>query len=197
MIDIVALREQNENKPWLERTLFISGRLSLDFAQSGGEGEYKVFERLHTPEDLAAWLAMSELSLERAVASRTDVRLAHELRGALWRTANALRGSDAPLPKDIATINNMAATTPLVPVLDQYNVRKFWQQPVSAQSALATIARDAIELFSQRANLPIRQCAGAHCPLLFIDSSRPGKRKWCSMERCGNRAKIVKYRNQH
>jgi predicted RNA-binding Zn ribbon-like protein len=31
---------------------------------------------------------------------------------------------------------------------------------------------------------------------MFIDHSRPGRRRWCSMERCGNRAKTARYRQR-
>jgi len=35
----------------------------------------------------------------------------------------------------------------------------------------------------------VRDCANPHCGVLFLDSSRPGTRRWCSMDTCGNRAK--------
>jgi predicted RNA-binding Zn ribbon-like protein len=31
---------------------------------------------------------------------------------------------------------------------------------------------------------------------MFIDRSRPGRRRWCSMERCGNRDKTARYRQR-
>ncbi|MBB2948223.1 hypothetical protein FB565_008006 [Actinoplanes lutulentus] len=34
------------------------------------------------------------------------------------------------------------------------------------------------------------ECSGDTCPLVFVDSSRPGARRWCAMERCGNRHKL-------
>ena len=42
----------------------------------------------------------------------------------------------------------------------------------------------------------LRQCAGDNCALLFLDTSRPGKRRWCSMERCGNRNKVREFRSR-
>jgi predicted RNA-binding Zn ribbon-like protein len=32
--------------------------------------------------------------------------------------------------------------------------------------------------------------------LLYVDASRPGRRRWCSMERCGDRAKKRKARGK-
>jgi predicted RNA-binding Zn ribbon-like protein len=36
----------------------------------------------------------------------------------------------------------------------------------------------------------LRRCAGAGCVLLFLDVSKSGQRRWCSMAGCGNRAKV-------
>ncbi len=191
---IEEARNANRQKPWLQRTLFISGRLSLDFTHTGGPAAYKVFERLHTPTDLALWLTLCELSLVEVSVTKSDLQLAHELRFAIWKTANAFHAGKQPSSEDITIINQIAAAPPLVPILNEDGMQHLWKQPASAKAALATIARDAIDLFSHQDNVPIQQCANPICPLLFVDYSRPGKRRWCAMERCGNMAKIAKYR---
>ncbi|MCL9761259.1 CGNR zinc finger domain-containing protein [Frankia sp. AiPa1] len=35
----------------------------------------------------------------------------------------------------------------------------------------------------------MHECAGPDCRALFLDGSRPGRRRWCSMNTCGNKAK--------
>jgi predicted RNA-binding Zn ribbon-like protein len=40
----------------------------------------------------------------------------------------------------------------------------------------------------------IRQCEGPPCAVLFVDTSRKGQRRWCSMSACGNRAKAAGFR---
>ncbi|MFG3617196.1 CGNR zinc finger domain-containing protein [Nocardia sp. NPDC047654] len=42
----------------------------------------------------------------------------------------------------------------------------------------------------------IRVCAADDCGLLFVDASRPGRRRWCSMDRCGNLSEVRRYRGQ-
>jgi predicted RNA-binding Zn ribbon-like protein len=37
----------------------------------------------------------------------------------------------------------------------------------------------------------VRRCAGATCVLLFLDVSKSGRRRWCDMAVCGNRAKVA------
>jgi predicted RNA-binding Zn ribbon-like protein len=40
----------------------------------------------------------------------------------------------------------------------------------------------------------IRECAAADCGLVFYDESRSNNRRWCSMQRCGNREKARTHR---
>jgi predicted RNA-binding Zn ribbon-like protein len=39
----------------------------------------------------------------------------------------------------------------------------------------------------------VRRCANPECGWLFFDDSRAGKRRWCSMQACGNRAKARRH----
>src|SRR4051794_25404193 len=41
---------------------FDAGAVCLDFAHTGGEGEYAIYESLHKPADLAEWLAEPPLA---------------------------------------------------------------------------------------------------------------------------------------
>jgi len=43
----------------------------------------------------------------------------------------------------------------------------------------------------------LRSCSDGHCTLWFVDTSRSGRRRWCSMERCGNRAKARRHYQRH
>lgn len=39
----------------------------------------------------------------------------------------------------------------------------------------------------------IRSCEHPECRLYFVDTSKSGKRRWCSMELCGNRQKAAEF----
>jgi predicted RNA-binding Zn ribbon-like protein len=39
----------------------------------------------------------------------------------------------------------------------------------------------------------IRTCDHPHCVLWFLDTSKSGRRRWCSMDTCGNRAKASRH----
>ncbi len=56
---------------------------------------------------------------------------------------------------------------------------------------LTAIARNGAELIAEGPEAPIRKCANPDCGLLFYDDSRTGRRRWCSMAVCGNRAKVA------
>jgi predicted RNA-binding Zn ribbon-like protein len=163
---------------------------------TGGEDERAVFEAWHAPGDLAAWLAESPLRLREVAIAAADLRVARALREAIWHSAIACLNGREPLAQWVQIINGIARQPDLVPQLDAWEQPSVWHPPHTASAALSTIARDAIALFAGAEARLIRQCANPECLLLFVDASRPGKRRWCSMERCGNRAKVAHYRRQ-
>jgi predicted RNA-binding Zn ribbon-like protein len=174
---------------------FDAGAVCLDFAHTGGEGSYAVFETLHEPGDLGEWLAQPPLAAVLTVPATThELAAARALRQAVWETAHA-RAAQRPLGADaIAVINRAAAVPPLVPELTGGGTISRWAAPVRATQALSTLAREMAGLLSGPLSGRIRECAGDNCPLVFVDSSRPGARRWCSMERCGNRHKLRAHR---
>ena len=40
----------------------------------------------------------------------------------------------------------------------------------------------------------VRRCADGRCPRVFYDSTKNGRRRWCDMATCGNRAKAARHR---
>ncbi|MEU0487611.1 CGNR zinc finger domain-containing protein [Nocardiopsis sp. NPDC006139] len=170
---------------------FDAGALCLDFAHTGGEGRYAVFETLHDPSDLAEWLAHPALGVV-VTQPVTDEELAaaKTLRQAIWIAAHDRAADRAPDAAAVAAINAAAAQAPLTPELAADGTTVGWARPVRAGQALSSMAREMIDLLSGPLAHRIRECAGDNCPLVFVDSSRPGARRWCAMERCGNRHKL-------
>ena len=170
---------------------FDAGAVCLDFAHTGGEGRYAVFETLHEPADLGEWLAQPPLAAVLTVPATTQELVAAKvLRQAIWDASHA-QAAHRPLPAEaVAAINRAAAAPPLTPELAGVSLAAGWAVPVRATQALSTLAREMIELLSGPFSGRIRECASGDCPLVFVDTSRPGARRWCSMERCGNRHKL-------
>lgn len=58
--------------------------------------------------------------------------------------------------------------------------------------ALLGITQSAAELIAESSSR-IKRCAGPNCKLYFYDTSRRRDRRWCSMQVCGNRAKVAAF----
>jgi predicted RNA-binding Zn ribbon-like protein len=180
------------------RFIFISGSLCIDFTQTGGETEPRAYwERFQGPSDLADWFAESALQLQGVQVSPEEFKVALSLRESIWRVAQAISQNETPLIKDVKVINRAAAAPDLPPQLTPEDLQGVWHSPATATAALSTIARDAIDLFSGELRSRIRTCENPNCGLMFVDASRPGKRRWCLMKRCGNMAKTSTYRKRH
>lgn len=60
--------------------------------------------------------------------------------------------------------------------------------------ALARLAEPLVEAIAASATDRWRICANDHCRWVFVDESRTGRRRWCDMATCGNRAKAARHR---
>jgi len=54
-------------------------------------------------------------------------------------------------------------------------------------------ALDAERLLTDARRAPIRECEGNGCGWFFLDRSRNRRKRWCSMDACGNRAKAQRF----
>ena len=172
-----------------------SGRLCLDFVATVGERWRRSFERLRTPEDLGRWLVDASLLTAPPEVQRSELEAARALREAIYRVAK-LAGEGTPDPGDVGEINAWAARPALAPQLESDGRGVRWTAESEVTAALASVARDAVDLLSGPLAGRIRECAAPDCALLFVDASRPGRRRWCSMGGCGNRMKTAAYRRR-
>lgn len=173
---------------------FKSGRPSLDLAATVGERWRRSFERLREPADLGRWLVQAGMLDDQPPATEQLLSEARLLREAIYRTAKQA-GRGEPAGADLERINRWAAQPPLAPKLTAAREVE-WTAPEPAPAALASLARDAVDLFSGPLATRVRECARADCALLFVDASRPGRRRWCSMGGCGNKTKTAAYRER-
>jgi len=66
-----------------------------------------------------------------------------------------------------------------------------------ANASLTPILWSAADLLVSRRLERVRQCANSQCLWLFLDDSKSGNRRWCSMSACGNRAKAHRHYLRH
>ena len=172
------------------RWWFDPGSFALDFAYTGTIGARA--ELLHSPDDLTAWLR-ERFPMPVAAARSRDLFDAVALRDTIARMAVALSAGDPARAGDIDVVNLFAATPDVPPTLAG-GTRQAGRSVQTVSQALSTIAREAVDLFDPAHSGRIRECSGEECSIVYLDTSRAASRRWCSMQRCGNRAKVRAHR---
>ena len=66
----------------------------------------------------------------------------------------------------------------------------------SIERILWTLAHSAAQLLASPSLTRVKECGDPHCGWLFLDTSRNGTRRWCSMEDCGNRNKARRHHHR-
>lgn len=162
---------------------FDAGSESLDFTAAP--------EPVHA-RDLGEWLAARYERLDADEASDRDLTDALALRSAIDRLASASADGEALDPDDVDTVNLFAATPDIPPALAGGR-RQAGAGRLRIGQVLSTLARDAIAMLSVEPER-VRRCDAEDCRRVFRDESRTANRRWCSMQRCGNRAKVRAHR---
>ncbi|WP_018568300.1 CGNR zinc finger domain-containing protein [Streptomyces sp. PsTaAH-124] len=180
----------HEGKPYR----FDPGALCLELLPTGGPGPFARYEVLHTPADLVTWAGRSRLADGLGLTVTEDeLERTRSVRDALFLlTADRAHGRP-PRGAHLDAVNEAAAAPPLVSRLTPEGTRA-WASGATGAQLLSTVARDAIDLFSGPFADRVRECGAHDCFLLFVDTSRPGRRRWCAMEHCGNREKVRAHR---
>ncbi|HLX48735.1 MAG TPA: ABATE domain-containing protein [Streptosporangiaceae bacterium] len=171
-----------------------AGRLCLDFIRTlRRRGTPSPAEQLPDPVALAAWAAQFGPYGPGSPdpPSHALLREAHQLREAIFELLTAARsgagaGSVRPAAREL--VNRGAAHSTPVPRLDESG-RLTWHADEPVAAVLALVARDALDLALSDSIARVRNCANPACQVMFLDASRPGTRRWCSMNACGNLAK--------
>jgi predicted RNA-binding Zn ribbon-like protein len=165
------------------------GALSLDFANSAdwiGDGE-PIEDALVEPDSLERW--GRRVGIE-APAGEDELAAARELRPALRAVLIAAAQGQTPDPAAhdllMRTYADATAAARLAPRDGAYVLDWPGDDPRRVRFA---VAADAIALLADADRLQrIHVCPGRNCGWLFLNTS--GRRRWCSMQTCGSRAKM-------
>ncbi|WP_082899840.1 CGNR zinc finger domain-containing protein [Rhodococcus phenolicus] len=170
-----------------------SGSLCVDFVYTGGVEERARWESLHTPDDLAHWIATrTGVPVVDVRVGPHDLAQAKDVREAVWRSLNRCIDGHEPSGTDTTTLDDAAARPDIAPQFGTPGV----VVPITGDRALSTLARDAVDLLTGPRAARVKRCAADDCALVFVDTSRAGSRRWCSMARCGNRDKVRAHRRK-
>jgi len=117
------------------------------------------------------------------------------LRELLYRLFAALAGGASPADEAKALGDWLAAAPPRRHWVFE-GQRAGWRVPMVspvASEVLAPVLWSAADLALAMHRVRLRQCANEKCRWLFVDDSKGGSRRWCSMSTCGNRAKVQRH----
>jgi predicted RNA-binding Zn ribbon-like protein len=186
----------------------ISNRLCLDFVNlpySSGDARH------HPP----SWLELIEFLAEKGIVAgtRTEelrnltesdphaaellIQQAHQLDEAMRQCFMALESGGAVDPKWVEPINQVLRVTEghdeLRPMGREWRL-EFVAEHAGLEWLLAAIARSGAELIASGTNnVSVQRCSNKKCQLFFFDDSRTHRRRWCSMQLCGNRHKVAAF----
>ncbi|HDR9501045.1 ABATE domain-containing protein [Burkholderia cepacia] len=182
--------------------------LSIDFANTlYWRGADTPTETFGTLDDLLTW-CREQACVPAGLADACRVRdkddepamlaRALALREALYRLFHAQAEQREPHADDLALLGGFLAEAAPRVALARIDGAYAWRIG-GAGGALAALLSpvlwSAIDLLGGARLAKVKRCANDACQWLFIDDSKNGSRRWCSMSSCGNRAKA--YRHYH
>jgi predicted RNA-binding Zn ribbon-like protein len=186
---------------------FLADHLSLDFVgtEFRQSGEYQ--DQLETFDNLRDWLKQAGLLAnpeaaalaKRCSAKRSErvLSVARELRKAIRTAVEAILDGKPVPPGPIRVINNLLIKRDGHFQIERRSAqleRRFVSGVGDPLALLAPLAESAADLLCEANPALIRKCADENCDLLFYDSTKNHRRRWCSMGACGNRAKVAAHR---
>ena len=192
--------------------MFVGEHTALDFLNSVATPRNTEFDWLATGEDLLNWCVAASLchedeiahlrSGEQALALADTLRDVHNLRKN-FRALIDISSDQASIQSDHAIINQINkilsqgalhfqidrsdGTPPRLSTVHRIRAPADLLPRIAAACA-ALICDDDFQY--------VRNCEGPTCTLYFKDVSKNHRRRWCSMEVCGNRAKAAAHRKR-
>ena len=171
----------------------VGGDIALDLANTvNGPRDGALDEEfLRTPADLAAWAVHAGVVDAPPPVDDVVLAQARELRGAVYAVFRAIAEGREPDPGALAALAEQHAAA----------VARSGLVPAGAHFALAwdgdvigPLAAAAVDLLRHGPLERLKLCDA--CPWLFLDTSRNHSRRWCSMNECGSRLKMRRYRER-
>ncbi|MBB2742152.1 UNVERIFIED_ORG: putative RNA-binding Zn ribbon-like protein [Microbispora rosea subsp. rosea] len=183
--------------------------LALDLVNTRPHTPDGPVDLIATPEGLRAWLGLQADRLggvlsEGGQVPLTDDDLAaavdavHEVREHAAAAIDQARRGLRPHEGALRGLNRAQRAAPAVRTLAwdgaAVTVVPRRDGPPGVRLA-AVLAEAAAELLTDPAVTTVRECAADDCAMLFLPAHP--RRRWCSAERCGNRARVARHYRRH
>jgi predicted RNA-binding Zn ribbon-like protein len=170
--------------------------INSDWHDYRGSGAHE--DRIDNDHWLRRFLARCEWSAARLPnsAERESLR---QLRHLLGGIVDVVRTGRSPAAADVATLNRILATAPLVRRLTHDAAgNQVVLEPVAAgiDRVLGEIVASFVTMLAEGDPTRIKICANPDCRWVIYDSSRNRSRRWCDKTECGNLIKVRRYRRR-
>jgi predicted RNA-binding Zn ribbon-like protein len=187
----------------------VGGAVPVDFVNTVGSwagGELR--DVFVTVDDLIAWgkrvaildaaeaRKLNERAAEQPEQASRLLRDARKLRDLMHTVFAAVARGELPAGADTEALA-VAAERALSRRRLRATAHGFtwgWANAGELSTILDRIAHAAAELLVDAERKPLKECPGPHCGWLFLDTSRNGKRRWCTEEDCGTQARVRAFR---
>ena len=123
----------------------------------------------------------------------------HATRAALRRVWDAQVDGHTPPEHSIAVVNDVLRHVGPIELragLTGITVGHRHVDDDPTGEALARIVQPLVDAIAAGETSRFRVCANDGCRWVFEDTSRAGRRRWCDMTTCGNRAKVRRFRSK-
>ncbi len=193
---------------------FIGESTALDFANSTAKPRSTEFEWLSSGEDVLDWLTAAGLAAEDETSFLKQPQH-HDALDAAAKEIRAFREDFRGFVSSIIADNDISADDEMIACINhlmqqcKQSLRLVQNEPEgagldlkavhdihSAKDLLPHIAMACAEFIAKADLRYVRRCEGSDCTLFFLDVSKNHKRRWCSMEVCGNRSKAAAHRKR-
>jgi predicted RNA-binding Zn ribbon-like protein len=193
---------------WIDGFLFVGNHLALDFLNTRPVLADGPKELLPDIDALIRWLVASNVlarqkgkslagkwskTPQAAAFLRELLKFRERLRAIVVRQEAGLSVSTA----FIAELNSLLKQHPGVIALQRKGKKLDLDaafEPENPNDVWAPIATAVAELLSNAPPARLRKCEG--CVVHFLDMSKKGSRRWCSMNICGNKIKVAAYQQR-
>ena len=173
---------------------FVAGDLALDFVNTVSDRLSHPRERLETGADVDRWARRAGLLGARDALHlnpRQVIQVQHT-RETLYHVLRPMAVGDSPEAEAIERFESLHARVMRRRRLIWQGGRLAWQWS-DLDRLIGPVVEAAAELLVSVPSNRLRQCADVGCGWVFVDRSRAGRRRWCRMVDCGNRAKARRH----
>jgi len=180
----------------------VGGRLAIDLLNTVSARDSVPVDLLENAEDLSEWAEVVGVPYAAEIGPRSAPALAElrEFREMLREGLSRWREGEPPAPSLILRLNRELARDPRhvsLRLQDDALVTEMVSTGDPLDRLYADLAASLAMMLSRDDRSRYRACANEACRFTFYDDSKPGTRRWCSMELCGGRAKARAFRLRH